>query len=152
MNRGLIALLIYVTAGLLAGARGQAFPVEIERHAYGSGEPGQAGFENALAVENNIYHVPQYLAGYPTARTLWPRVVEVPCTSVSAVTRCRGYNWTPAMGRSEYLYFRPVPVEPATPGRPTSSAGPANPVVAAQPSGAKRGPVRVPIASNRYER
>jgi hypothetical protein len=82
--------------------------VEIGRMLLGSGEPGQPGVENATMVANDVYHVPQYLPGFPTAATIWPRVIEVPCRSVAARLRCDGYNWTPAMGRGEYLYFTPV--------------------------------------------
>ncbi len=74
----------------------------------GSGEPGEPGFEKATPVYNNIYHVPQYMPGYPTAAIIWPRVIEVPCRKVEAGLQCDGYNWTPNMGRAEYLYFMPV--------------------------------------------
>jgi hypothetical protein len=89
----------------LGPAMGQ---VEISRMFLGSGEPGQPGFENATAVYNNVYHAPQYLPGFPTAATIWPRVIEVPCRQVGASLQCEGYHWTPRMGRGEYLYFTPV--------------------------------------------
>jgi hypothetical protein len=87
----------------------QQSPVEIERLDFGSGEPEQRGFENATAVLNDVYHAPQYLPGLPTAASIWPRVVEVPCTRApSGTLQCKGYQWLPTYGRAEYLYFRPV--------------------------------------------
>lgn len=89
--------------------------VEIQRLYLGSGEPERPGYENATFVLNDVYHVPQYLPGLPTAASIWPRVIDVPCTALaSGGLRCQGYHWTPAMGRAEYLYFRPVLVT-ATP-------------------------------------
>lgn len=95
----------------LALGLGPAFgqgQVEIGRMLLGSGEPGQPGMENATAVYNNVYHAAQYLPGFPTAATIWPRVIEVPCRQVEARLQCDGYNWTPRMGRGEYLYFTPI--------------------------------------------
>lgn len=99
---------------LAAAALAAAVPVacaqavQIERTPYGSGEPGQGGFESAVVVENNIYHAPQYLPGSPTAASLWPRVVRVRCTQAPEGLQCDGYNWAEWMGRGEYLYFTPV--------------------------------------------
>jgi len=107
--------------------------VSIERDTLGSGTPGKAGFENStLVLDNDIYHAPQYMAAFPTAATIWPRVVDVACvrvgTSVEATydkdgsmtgvfaqptLKCEGYEWTPKMGRGEYLFFRPHVQEPA---------------------------------------
>ena len=54
------------------------------------------------------YSVPQYLPYYPTAAVIWPRVVEVPCEQgADGKMICEGYNWTPAMGRAEYLFIMP---------------------------------------------
>lgn len=88
----------------LAGAQ----PVEIERSILGSGEPGQQGFENAVPVADDMYHAPQYLPGSPTAASVWPRVVRVNCRRSGTGLQCDGYQWTPAMGRAEYLFFVPV--------------------------------------------
>jgi hypothetical protein len=104
MNKVLTCFLFLLLFGLQAAAQ----TVSIERYVLGSGEPGQAGFENAEAVENNIYHVPQYLPGSPTSAMLWARVIQVPCHREGDLTRCEGYHWSPAMGRAEYLYFTPV--------------------------------------------
>lgn len=89
--------------------------VEIQRNEYGSGTPGAKGMENAQVVENDLFHSPQYLPFHPTAGTIWPRVVEVPCIRTGAILKCEGYNWTPKMGRGEYLFFKPRIIEPAKP-------------------------------------
>jgi hypothetical protein len=104
-------LTIVLAAALCATAGAQPAPesLEIERRALGSGEPGQTGFESAVAVApgENTYHVPQYLPGFPTAATLWPRIVRVRCRQAASVLQCEGYQWIPAFGRAEYLYFVP---------------------------------------------
>jgi len=109
--------------------------VVIERDTLGSGTPGARGVENAtLVLDNDIYHAPQYMAAFPTAATIWPRVVDVECvrvgTSVQAsvnragvVTgvasepqlKCEGYEWQPKMGRGEYLFFRPHVIDDPAP-------------------------------------
>jgi hypothetical protein len=50
-----------------------------------------------------VWHVPQYLPGFPTAATIWPRVIILQCAS----DLCSGYEITPEMGRGEYLFFVP---------------------------------------------
>lgn len=58
------------------------------------------------------YFEPQYLPYYPTAATIWPRVIEVPCVrEKDGKLTCEGYNWTPAMGRGEYLFIMPKVTE-----------------------------------------
>ena len=115
-----------------ASATAAAQDVSIKTETFGSGTPGNGGFENATKVfENDIYFAPQYMAAFPTAATIWPRVVDVPCVRVGTVIvasvnkdgivagqtetpklKCDGYNWTPKMGRGEYLFFRPQVIEP----------------------------------------
>lgn len=90
-------------------------PVAIERRSFGSGQPHAPGYENAVLVENNIYHAPQYLPGYPTAASIWARVIDVACRRDADAVRCTGYNWSPSLGRGEYLYFRTVLLAAATP-------------------------------------
>lgn len=83
--------------------------VNIGRVIDGSGSPGNSiGVENAREVENNIFHAPQYMPNYPTAATIWPRVIDVPCVKNGDDLKCEGYHWTPDMGRGEYLFFTPV--------------------------------------------
>lgn len=101
--------LLALVAWNTAGAQQLVMATEIERQHLGSGEPGQTGFENATLVSNDAYHAPQYMPGYPTARPLWARMIEVPCTrSAEGRLQCKGYQWSPAIGRAEYLFFRPV--------------------------------------------
>jgi len=82
--------------------------VNVGRNELGSGTPGVTGFELAGKWDNNIFHAPQYMPGFPTAATLYPRVIDVECTKVATGLNCKGYNWMPEMGRGEYLMIRPV--------------------------------------------
>lgn len=66
-------------------------------------------------AKEGIFHAPQYMPGYPTAATLWPRVVDVQCKKVGAVLNCDGYNWMPEYGRGEYLMIHPVIVNDPKP-------------------------------------
>lgn len=102
---------------LLTALQAAAQTVTIERATLGSGEPGQVGYENAEAVENDVYHVPQYLPGSPTSAMLWARVIQVQCHRDGDLTRCDGYHWSPGMGRAEYLYFTPVLATSEAPAR-----------------------------------
>ena len=79
----------------------------ILRTQLGSGTPGFTGLEPAVHMGEGVYHAPQYMAAFPTASTLFPRVVDVMCQKSGVVFVCDGYNWTPALGRGEYLFFRP---------------------------------------------
>ena len=81
--------------------------VTIKSNEFGSGEPGSSS-QTATQWDNNLYHAPQYMAGYPTAATIFPRVIDVPCTKVAGKVECAGYNWLPEMGRAEYLLIRPI--------------------------------------------
>lgn len=79
--------------------------VKIERMLFGSGSQEGSGTEKAEAVADfGVWHAPQYMPGFPTAATIWPRVVDVRC----ADNTCAGYLITPEMGRGEYLFFRQV--------------------------------------------
>lgn len=70
---------------------------------------------NSINWNNDIYHSPQYMPGYPTAATIFPRVVDVDCVRVINGISCKGYNWLPEMGRGEYLMVHPVIHEPPQP-------------------------------------
>lgn len=102
----------------LVAATGLAFAqVQIQRNEFGTGTPGAAqGFDKATpwTEGSDIYVVPQYLPGYPTAATIWPRVIDVDCeqTDARSPTNCKGFNWLPEMGRAEYLMIRPRIVKP----------------------------------------
>lgn len=98
---GTLALLLGVAAGPLAAAEN----LKIERVPFGSGVQNAQGTENASPVGDlQVWHVPQYMPGFPTAATIWPRVVEVRCVD----DLCEGYAITPQMGSGEYLFFRPI--------------------------------------------
>jgi hypothetical protein len=98
---------LLLTLALAAGAA--AAQVDVSRRPMGSGTPGSAGVERAAPVANDLLHAPQYLPGFPTAATIWPRVVEVPCArEAGGGLRCDGYDWHPDLGRGEYLFIRPV--------------------------------------------
>lgn len=90
----------------------------VERIPFGSGTPASAvtvGTENADYIVDGIYHVPNYLPGFPTAATIWPREVPIECEqdSVTGEPVCTGYRVHPAIGRGEYIFIRPVAkVEP----------------------------------------
>lgn len=95
----------------------------IENRYFGSGDPAGTDVDNSMKGDkqfdkmfytDGIFHTPQYLPNYPTAATIWPRVVEVPCEEVSKDRIvCDGYEWTPDLGRAEYLMFRPKHIKPA---------------------------------------
>ena len=105
-------------------AAGAASNVKIGRVLLGSGEPGAAPstFENATQVYNNLYHAPQYLPFFPTAATIWPRVIEVPCRMSGADMLCERYYWRPEYGRGEYLFFTPVLASTTTAPPPAAPA------------------------------
>ncbi len=91
--------------------------VTVQAHDLGTGVHVQAP-TNALALpvlQNDIYHVPQYMPAYPTAATIWPRIVDVKCTKQGDDLKCDGYEWLPEYGRGEYLFFRPVIDKPVAP-------------------------------------
>lgn len=78
--------------------------LRVERMNMGSGLQNARGTESAEPVGSlGVWHVPQYLPGFPTAATIWPRVIIIQCTS----DLCAGYEITPEIGRGEYLFFVP---------------------------------------------
>ena len=101
-------------AALLASTVTFGQAVQIETLPQGSGTPGMNGYDRALPVDNDYLHVPQYMPAFPTAATIWPRVVEVTCIKGEGL-KCQGYAWTPKMGRGEYLFIKTIIVEPQTP-------------------------------------
>lgn len=84
--------------------------VLVNREELGSGQPETFGNETAIIWDNNIFHAPQYMPGFPTAATLWPRILDVRCDLVADTLHCDGYHWLPEMGRGEYLMIHPVVV------------------------------------------
>lgn len=106
-----------ILAMALVGLTGSvlAQSVNVSREPLGSGQPGATGFENATRWDNDIFHAPQYLPGYPTAAVIYPRVVDVECVRAASGLNCKGYNWLPELGRGEYLMIRPVVKEAPNP-------------------------------------
>jgi hypothetical protein len=108
--------LLFLVAVTMLGvsAHAQSSDLAVEKRVMGSGSQNIGGplsprFENAKEVGNyGVYHAPQYMPGYPTAAPIWARVVEVRCRA----RNCDGYNWSPDMGRGEYLFIRPVAATP----------------------------------------
>jgi hypothetical protein len=78
--------------------------ITLDNAPLGSGQVGKHGKQNAESVGHGMYHAPQYMPGYPTAATIWPRAFEIPCDTT---TDCSGYNWLPSLGRAEYLFVIP---------------------------------------------
>jgi hypothetical protein len=110
MKKVIVAVALMVLAG---AAMAQ---VSVGRQEFGSGTPGSTGTEGAVQWDgSNIYHAPQYMPGYPTAATIFPRVVNLDCVKSATGLVCNGYNWLPELGRGEYLMFRPVVREAAKP-------------------------------------
>jgi hypothetical protein len=114
---------IIIMAALAVSVTAFAAEVNVGKSVLGSGTPmlNASGVENAKVVnnakvENNVLHAPQYLPYMPTAATIWPRIVEVPCTKVAnGDLNCAGYNWSPEMGRGEYLFVTPKVIESVKP-------------------------------------
>lgn len=109
MKKLLIIYLIGFAGSVLAQE------VTITREALGSGQVNSTGVENATKWDNDIYHAPQYMPGYPTAATIFPRVVDVQCSKSTTGLKCKGYNWAPELGRGEYLMIHPVVVSDPVP-------------------------------------
>ena len=126
---------LIVLALLLAAGAANAQTVIIKNEELGSGTPN-SGFPeiqhqyNAVADKwdprEGIFHAPQYMPGYPTAATIFPRVLDVECVSNGKTSiddlmhdrnavHCIGYHWSPEMGRAEYLFIRPHVVTPPAP-------------------------------------
>ena len=99
MLKYLVVLAIFGTGTAIA-------EIKIQRNILGSGiQNASMTADVAIPVgDYGVYHVPQYMPGFPTAATIWPRVVEVKCQN----DLCEGYENTPAIGRGEYLFFKPV--------------------------------------------
>jgi hypothetical protein len=113
---------LIIVAALAVSSTAFAAEVNLGKAVLGSGTPlyNEKGVENAVVVdnakvENKILHVPQYMPNHPTAATIYPRVVEVPCKTLNGSVTCNSYNWTPAMGRAEYLFIKPTLVHVASP-------------------------------------
>lgn len=123
----LIALMAVALAASAQAISVNDAPLNVERHLLGSGSPSENGNGAEVAVpvlSNDIYHAPQYLPYFPTAATIWPRVVEVECQHSVVGKICEGYDWAPSMGRAEYLFVRPVMKAPPPPPQIIEVPGP----------------------------
>lgn len=96
--------------GLASAQTLQRPDMKIRQVDMGSGAPTNAKERNATIAQEvgdyGVYFAPQYMPGYPTAATIWPRVVNVRCDG----DMCEGYENSPALGRGEYLFFKPIQV------------------------------------------
>jgi hypothetical protein len=145
MKSILISALLVLGAHAGAIAQTAELPVgdsfDIERQPYGSGTPAagvSAGVDEARHVADGLYHVPNYLPGFPTAATIWPRELPVECrTDVFGSVTCKGYEVLPAVGRGEYIFVRPYvkPVAKAQPAPEPKREAPKPPVVYKKPLG-----------------
>jgi len=110
MMKNIIALAISLCVGMSYAAPND---VKVQRTPFGSGTQNVSGLENANVVgELGVYHAPQYMPGYPTSSTIWPRVIDVECQRNAAELVCGGYKWSPELGRGEYLFIRPRELSP----------------------------------------
>ncbi|MGJ7524092.1 hypothetical protein [Variovorax sp. GB1P17] len=99
------ACCVATAAAAAVAAAPSPYNLRVERMNMGSGLQNANGTENAQPVgDYGVWHVPQYMPGFPTAATIWPRVVILQCVS----DLCNGYELTPELGRGEYLFFRPA--------------------------------------------
>ena len=130
-SQAMACALLSLAAGLCA-AQGDAhgIVVNVHRMPLGSGTPkaGQiGGTQLARLVAEGDYHVPNYMPGYPTAATIWPRGIEVECVRDASTDGlvCDGYAVHPSLGRGEYIYIRPLMhAEPPPPMPPMPTQPP----------------------------
>ena len=115
MLKHLISLALLISTAALAAP-------EVENLPLGSGEPARGltgGSTPALTLPDRLIHVPGYMPGYPTAATIWPRVVQVNGRyTPDGKFVCDGYEITPELGRGEYVFVQCNPEVPVTPPQP----------------------------------
>lgn len=90
---------------------------DVTRKALGAGSPSPkeaVGIDRAAPVADGLYHVPGAMPGFPTAATLWPRVVPVECNKNNGKVVCGGYDVNLSQGRGEYIYIQPSVSEKPT--------------------------------------
>ncbi|GAA4016539.1 hypothetical protein [Actimicrobium antarcticum] len=115
----------------------------VKRMPLGSGTPAisTTGTEFAGPVGDGLYHVPNYLPGFPTAATIWPRALPLECENDPSGGElvCSGFEVIPAIGRGEYIFVRPVakfiPPAPVLPAIPVTPAPPVIPMASKKPLG-----------------
>lgn len=90
--------------------------VYVKDEAYGTGAPGTHGYTKAVPLPGGMYFVPQYMPGEPSAETLYPRVVNIPCKkATNGDLYCGGFHWLPSMGPTQFLFVEPVIVHAKKP-------------------------------------
>lgn len=97
-----IAAIMLVAAGV--GAQAQDGRLTVENSILGSGV-NNVGNSLAVEVHHGVFHVLQYMPGFPTAATLWPTVIKHNCNIPNK--DCELFDYKPSYGRAEYLFFRP---------------------------------------------
>lgn len=99
-------MLKYIVVFAIFGTGTVFADVKILRNLMGSGIQNELMTADVATPvgDHGVYHAPQYMPGFPTAATIWPRIIEVQCQN----NLCAGYEITPALGRGEYLFFKPV--------------------------------------------
>ena len=93
---------------LFALAIGLALTAHAEVNMSGAILGNAATPQAAYTVAPGVLHTPQYMPNYPTAATIWPRVVEVECEQSLTGLTCDSFEWQPKYGRGEYLFITPV--------------------------------------------
>lgn len=119
MKKVILSLCLMLGALQVSMAAPLPNEISIQDVQYGSGTPGQDGTTVATEVSPGLYQAPQYMPGYPTSATLFPRVVNVDCTQTGEKIVCGGYNWLPSLGRGEYLLIHPVITKIVEVAKPT---------------------------------
>ncbi len=115
MKRILFGISIWLMAALAHAA------VVINNEPLGDGPPSHTmtvGTTKAYYWGDGLYFVPGYMPGWPTAATMWPRVVTVKCVKETDGTiHCDGYEIRDQQiqHRGEYILFRPIIVDPPKP-------------------------------------
>lgn len=65
----------------------------------------EIGSSPAFKVLGDLYHVPQFMPGYPTSATIWPRVTKTKCRFENRTVYCDPVRLTQYGDRTEYLFF-----------------------------------------------
>lgn len=65
----------------------------------------ELGSSPAFKVLGDLYHVPQFMPGYPTSATIWPRVTKTKCRFETRTIYCDPVRLTQFGDRAEYLFF-----------------------------------------------
>lgn len=89
---------------------------QVKRMRFGSGTPvtvSANGTDTATLIVDGLYHVPNFMPGFPTAATIWPRELPLECDpdAATGTPTCGGYRILPTMGRGEYIFVRPIEKE-----------------------------------------